>query len=170
MDDFSTGPWILTSGTYTAKQLVDTIVKLDLGEMALVLIDAPVDLSVRRQIAEIFHTQTSGQNPFLLVDRVLATYMALHQVTERLPILLKCTLPYTAYQPFVRDGGATADEMFCGRAKELATIIDPNGACVVYGGRQLGKTALLERAESRCNKPENHACAVDSMETGSITL
>ena len=26
------------------------------------------------------------------------------------------------------------------------TIIDPNGACVVYGGRQLGKTALLERA------------------------
>ena len=89
-------------------------------------------------------------------------YLAMHQETERLPALLKCTLPYATYQPFVRDGGSTADEMFCGRALELATIIDPNGACVVYGGRQLGKTALLERAESRCSKPETKAYAVYS--------
>ena len=85
-----------------------------------------------------------------------------HQITERLPALLKCTLPYTTYQPFVRDGGSTTDEMFCGRNQELATIIDLNGACVVYGGRQLGKTALLERVESRCSKPENRVYAVYS--------
>jgi hypothetical protein len=60
----------------------------------------------------------------------------------------------------VRDGGSTADEMFFGRTRELNTIMDPNGACVVYGGRQLGKTALLERAESRCARPENKAYAV----------
>ena len=84
------------------------------------------------------------------------------QGLARLPALLKCTLPYATYQPFVRDGGSTADEVFCGRTQELATIIDPNGACVVYGGRQLGKTALLERAESRCSKPENRAYAVYS--------
>ncbi len=153
---------IVLYGNYTAKQLVDTISSMDLGGIAMVLIDRPLDRTVRRQIAEIFHMQTSGQNPFLLIDQVLTLYLATYQVTERLPALLKCTLPYTTYQPFVRDGGSTADEMFCGRTRELATIIDKNGACVVYGGRQLGKTALLERAESRCMKPEFHSYAVFS--------
>lgn len=151
---------IMLFGNYTEKQLVDTVSSLDLGGVSIVLLDRPIDAASRRLIGEIFHTQTSGQNPFLLIDQVLLLYLALHQVTERMPAMLKCTLPYSTYQPFVRDGGSTADEMFCGRTQELATILDPNGACVVYGGRQLGKTALLERAESRCSKPENKAFAV----------
>lgn len=77
-----------------------------------------------------------------------------------MPLMLKCTLPFTYYQPFVRDGGPTADEMFCGRQRELQTIVDPNGASVVYGGRQLGKTALLERAKSLLMKPDNKEYAV----------
>lgn len=147
-------------GNYTEKQLVDTVSNLDLGGISIVLLDRPVDVASRRQIGEIFHTQTSGQNPFLLIDQVLFLYLALQQETARMPAMLKCTLPYSTYQPFVRDGGATSDEMFCGRTQELATIIDPNGACVVYGGRQLGKTALLERAESRCSKPDDKEFAV----------
>ena len=151
---------IVLYGNYTEKQLVDTVSNLDLGGISIVLLDRPVDAASRRLIGEIFHTQTSGQNPFLLIDQVLLLYLALHQITERMPAMLRCTLPYSTYQPFVRDGGSTTDEMFCGRTQELATIIDPNGACVVYGGRQLGKTALLERAESRCSKPENKAFAI----------
>lgn len=151
---------IMLFGNYTEKQLVDTVSSLDLGGVSIVLLDRPIDAASRRLIGEIFHTQTSGQNPFLLIDQVLILYLALHQITERMPAMLKCTMPYSTYQPFVRDGGSTADEMFCGRTQELATILDPNGACVVYGGRQLGKTALLERAESRCSKPENKAFAV----------
>lgn len=153
---------IFLYGNYTEQQLVDTVTSMNLGTMSIVFIDRPIDAASRRYIGEIFHTQKTGQNPFLLVDQVLLLYLAMHQETERLPALLKCTLPYATYQPFVRDGGSTADEMFCGRALELATIIDPNGACVVYGGRQLGKTALLERAESRCSKPENKQYAVYS--------
>lgn len=153
---------IFLYGNYTEQQLVDTVTSMNLGTISIVFIDRPIDAAGRRYIGEIFHTQKTGQNPFLLVDQVLLLYLAMHQETERLPALLKCTLPYATYQPFVRDGGSTADEMFCGRALELATIIDPNGACVVYGGRQLGKTALLERAESRCSKPENKQYAVYS--------
>ena len=153
---------VVLYGNYAPKQLVDTITALDFGGMTIVLIDRPLDRATRRSIAEIFHTQTSGQNPFLVIDQILILYLAMHQVTERLPVLLKCTLPYSTYQPFVRDGGSTTDEMFCGRSRELATIIDPNGASVVYGGRQLGKTALLQRAESRCYKPDNKEYAVYS--------
>ncbi len=153
---------IFLYGSHTSQQLVDTVTSMNLGTMSIVFIDQPIDVASRRHIGEIFHTQKTGQNPFLMVDQVLFLFLAMHQETERLPALLKCTLPYAKYQPFVRDGGSTADEMFCGRTLELATIIDPNGACVVYGGRQLGKTALLERAESRCSKPENRAYAVYS--------
>lgn len=151
---------ILLFGNHGAQELVDKVTSLDLGGISIVLIDRPIDLATRRLIGEIFHKQKSGQNRFLLIDQILFLYLAMHQKTERLPAMLKCTLPYTTYQPFVRDGGSTADEMFCGRIQELKTIIDPNGACVVYGGRQLGKTALLERAESRCSKPKDKAFAV----------
>lgn len=153
---------IFLYGNYTEQQLVDTITSLNLRAISIVCIDRPIDAASRRYIGEIFHTQKTGQNPFLLVDQVLLLYLAMHQETERMPAMLKCTLPYATYQPFVRDGGPTADEMFCGRTRELATIMDPNGACVVYGGRQLGKTALLEQAESRCSKPDNKAFAVYS--------
>lgn len=148
---------VVLFGKRMAQELVDIVNNLNLGGMSIVLIDYALDLAYRRQVAEIFHTRTSGQNSFLLVDQVLGLHLALHQDTERLPILLKCTLPYTNYQPFLRDGGPTADEMFCGRVSELSTIIDPNGACVVYGGRQLGKTALLQRAESLSLKLDKKA-------------
>ena len=151
---------VVLYGNYAPKQLVDTITGLDFGGMAIVLIDRPINRASRRQIGEIFHTQTSGQNPFLLIDQILILHLAMYQVTERLPVMLKCSLPYTTYQPFVRDGGSTADEMFCGRSRELATILDPNGASVVYGGRQLGKTALLQRAESRRSNPANKEYAI----------
>ena len=78
---------IVLYGNYTEKQLVDTISSLDLGGISIVLIDRPFDAARRRLIGEIFHTQTSGQNPFLLIDQVLFLYLAMHQVTERLPIL-----------------------------------------------------------------------------------
>ena len=150
---------IVLYGTHTPSQIVETVSKIDSKGFSIVLIDRALERVTRRQIGELSH-QKSGQNPFILIDWVLILHLAMQDNTNRLPILLACTLPYTTYQPFVRDGGPTADEMFCGRTKELNTIMDRNGASVVYGGRQLGKTALLERAESRCHRPENKEFAV----------
>ena len=150
---------IVLYGKNSAGQLIDTVSRLNLGGMSIVLMDYFLTESERRQIGEEFHKK-SGMNPFLLVDQVLFLYLARLENAERLPAMLKCTLPYTIYQPFNMDGGSTADEMFFGRQSELRTIINPGGACVVYGGRQLGKTALLERVESLCSKPEEKKYAV----------
>ena len=141
-------------------EIVSKVNNLNLGSNTIVFIDYPLSLNDRRLVAEYFHRSTSGQNTFLLIDQVLAIFLALKTSNERLPAMLKCTLPFTRYQPFVRDGGATSDDMFCGRVSELQTILDPQGACVVYGGRQLGKTALLQRAESLRSKPEDRHYAV----------
>lgn len=62
---------VMLYGNYTEKQLVDTISSLDFRGITIVLLDRFLDASRRRFVGEIFHKQTSGQNPFLLIDRVL---------------------------------------------------------------------------------------------------
>ena len=45
-------------------------------------------------------------------------------------------------------------ESFYGREDEREKLEDPRGSCFVYGGRQLGKTALLRSVEASFHKPE----------------
>jgi hypothetical protein len=141
-------------------EIVDNICGLELSHTSIVFLNGALGLPARRQIAERFHQEKSGQNPFLLIDWVLLLHLSTKQVAERLPVLLNCTLPYTSsFQPFV-NSGAVPDEMFIGRKQELSRILDFNGPGIVYGGRQLGKTALLERALSRAHHPEKKEYAV----------
>ena len=156
-------------GRMQPNDIVDKICRLEMNRMALVFLNGPLDLQGRRQISERFHKEMSGLNPFLLIDWVLLLYLALRQKTERMPAMLSCTLPYTSsFQPFV-ESGSVSDEMFIGRKRELNKILDPNGPVIVYGGRQLGKTALLERAQSLAHHPGKREFAVlvraGSMET-----
>lgn len=147
-------------GHHDPVDIVNMVASKNMVGLSVVLIDYPVSLASRRQIAEDFHSRKTRLSSFIIIDQVLALYLALRPETERLSVLLKCSLPFTYYQPFVRDGGPTADEMFFGRERELREIVNKDGASVVYGGRQLGKTALLERAESLCNLPERREYAV----------
>jgi hypothetical protein len=151
---------IVLRGSLKAPSIIQKVDDCKTRRIPVVLLDSSLSLGERRQLAELLHSQRSRLSQFLLVDHVLALHLALHVKEERLPLLLKCTLPFTYYQPFVRDGGATSDEMFVGRETELASILNPDGACVVYGGRQLGKTALLERAANLANKPSAKEYAV----------
>lgn len=146
-------------GSNSPQEIMLKVVGEKMAAMSIVILDFPMRLEDRRQLAELFHTQNNHVQ-FIVIDRVLALYLALHEQAERIPLMLKCSLPFTYYQPFVRDSGPTPDEMFCGRDKELDSILDPGGACVVYGGRQLGKTALLQRAESLRQKPEDQCFAI----------
>jgi len=60
----------------------------------------------------------------------------------------RVTLPFTTINPYTPfAGGEVPDEVFVGRAQERAAIESPTGPMFVYGGRQLGKSALLRRVE-----------------------
>jgi len=65
----------------------------------------------------------------------------------RLPNLFECALPFTALDVYPITPGLVSTEMFYGRARELQSVLEPFGSCFIYGGRQLGKTALLRPAE-----------------------
>jgi hypothetical protein len=126
--------------------------ELHFGAHAIHLYDNTLELQGRRELAAEFF-KTTRINGFLLIDRILALYLSLLDKSKRLSALLQCALPYSFYQPFNPGKGVTPDEMFFGRRKELFNILDPAGANIVYGGRQLGKTALLLRAKSLRHHP-----------------
>jgi hypothetical protein len=65
--------------------------------------------------------------------------------------LFDLSVPFGSAQPYADAGSQTSIEMFFGRDKELRRLVERQGACFVYGGRQLGKTALLKQIELREN-------------------
>lgn len=151
---------VVLFGNRNASQLLSEITKAHLGKIIFVLLDYHMSLAERRSLVEQYRKETSNLHSFFLLDRILLLHLAMHRDVERLPIFLQCTLPFTYYQPFLADQGATCDEMFFGRKEELKNIIDGNGPVILYGGRQLGKTALLERAYSLCSRPDEKKFAV----------
>ena len=84
----------------------------------------------------------------LVVDRALFLFL-MARPAKRFSTLLRCALPFSVVEPYVVDtsGRSLPPEMFFGRQRELDLLVAPRGSCFVYGGRQLGKTALLRMAE-----------------------
>jgi hypothetical protein len=97
---------------------------------------------------------------FLVLDELLLTHLC-SKNEARLGAFFRSTTPYTYADPFVTASSLVHPEMFFGRDEELAALLSSdNGRCFVYGGRQLGKTALLLEAERRFHNPKNEAYAV----------
>ena len=91
------------------------------------------------------------QRLFLVVDETLILFLAALE-GGRLQALFRCALPYTSAEPFVTTSSLVPPEMFYGRAWEGNNILDQYGSCFVYGGRQIGKTALLRSSEAMFNR------------------
>ena len=101
-----------------------------------------------------------------ILDELLLEYLARTNggtpslVGGRLGDFLAATLPYTASNPYNPEttgwGARVPPEMFYGR-EELARSIMMlrDGTSIVFGGRQLGKTALLRKAEEAFSHPED---------------
>ena len=69
----------------------------------------------------------------------------------------RLTLPFTTINPYAPfAAGEVPDEVFVGREAERQAIEDPTASMFVYGGRQLGKSALLRRVERLFTEPALH--------------
>ena len=90
----------------------------------------------------------------IVLDETLVLFLS--TVTSgRLRAFFDCTLPFTCVDPFVTTASLVPPELFYGRASERDQIIDKYGSCFVYGGRQIGKTALLRSAEAMFHSPKD---------------
>ena len=105
----------------------------------------------RRNVAQISRERSKT---LLVVDETLLIYLCA-ETGSRIPTLFNCTIPFSYVQPFVTTAGLVPPEMFYGREREIREVADPMGPCFIYGGRQLGKTALLRAVERMVHSPDN---------------
>ena len=95
----------------------------------------------------------------IVLDELLLVFLC-GERGSRLPLLFACAVPFAYVQPYMITGGLVPPEMFYGREQEMEEIANPQGPVFIYGGRQLGKTALLQAVERREHRPNKDRYAV----------
>ncbi|MBQ7849010.1 MAG: orc1/cdc6 family replication initiation protein, partial [Clostridia bacterium] len=134
------------------------------AQAVLFVVNAALPLADRRQLTSMIWHELHSSRPFIFIDRALALYLAEKPMLQRWNILMQCALPFAHIQPYAASSTVVQPpEMFVGRREELKKIADfvvSGGANIVYGGRQLGKTALLRRVVQRYHDPEANSYAV----------
>ncbi|MGW4274518.1 hypothetical protein ACWEGQ_19650 [Streptomyces seoulensis] len=85
----------------------------------------------------------------LVVDDAALAYLAARG-NRQVSTATQTLLPFSGVNPYIREKrGRIGGEMFYGRDAERKSILDPRGTQVIYGGRGLGKSALLADAGER---------------------
>lgn len=120
-----------------------TKAKLDVSLGTICLLDAALSLAERREMARKMKLNVNMRN-VLVVDRVLALYLTKEEQGNRGDLMLRLALPFASVSPYM-ETGPIPPEMFMGREKEIADIRDMRGPSIIYGGRQLGKSAILRQ-------------------------
>ncbi|WP_200428135.1 hypothetical protein [Streptomyces sp. NE5-10] len=108
----------------------------------IVLYLHPLGAEGRRALAE---SARSSAQQALVVDSAVTGWMAA-RAPGSFRSLQRVTLPwatYNPYTPFV--AGLVPPEVFYGRDEEMREVMGREGGMFLYGGRQLGKSALLRR-------------------------
>ncbi|MFF9400169.1 hypothetical protein [Streptomyces sp. NPDC014744] len=87
--------------------------------------------------------------PMLVVDDAALAYLAARG-NRQANTATQTLLPFSGVNPYIREKrGRIGGEMFYGRDAERVSILDPRGTQVIFGGRGLGKSALLSDAGER---------------------
>lgn len=96
----------------------------------------------------------SATNHLMALPLDLCVLMHLCGIRNRLPVLLDILLPFTWAQPYITKGETVAREMFVGRQREVESVFNSTGGSIVFGGRQLGKSALLTHVRREYHDPQ----------------
>ena len=143
-------------GKADAYRLIDTFREIGNAKNTIVLLDYALTLADRHTLARKTKTDLSGKI-FAVIDRVVLVYLAKHYMETAVSrMLMSVIMPFTSYQPYIdKSADVMPQEIFIGRKNELEKIESPTGVNIVYGGRQLGKTALLRMAKKDIDMNEN---------------
>ncbi|HEY7030470.1 MAG TPA: hypothetical protein VH482_04035 [Thermomicrobiales bacterium] len=126
------------------------------GAPVIVFYQGVMNAKRRRDLA---HSCRQSGRTALVLDDALMRYLA--TVGERrLATFFACALPFTTLNPYITTASLVPPEVFHGRAAERRSIEDPMGSCFIYGGRQLGKTALLRDVARSFDEPAAGRIAV----------
>lgn len=152
---------VCINGQYSADTLVETMKNIGDAKHTLILLDSALSKSERRRLARK-SKNALGEKLVGVVDRTVMMFLVRnYSETKVNRMLLSLITPFGYYQPYVWDSAnVMPPEIFMGRKNELERIKSPSGVNIVYGGRQLGKSALLKKAREDIDFDENHDRAV----------
>ena len=103
-----------------------------------------------------------------VVDDAVLAFTAAYG-NQRFEALMFVTLPFTAVNPYEPGiAGSVPPEMFYGRTAERSSVTHDRGTSLIYGGRQLGKSALLHSSEQRFEEAPNHEAIYVDLDPASI--
>jgi hypothetical protein len=151
----------LTDGCYDVvcvweRPGVDTIsawlrdLKLDTKAVILIYL-ARLSSAQRRNLRRMTRQRDFA---LLALDESLLLFLA-GERDNRLRPFMECALPYAHVNPFTPfQAGNVPPEMFYGRGTMITELMRPEGSCIVYGGRQLGKSALLRTVQRKFTDPQ----------------
>ncbi len=89
-----------------------------------------------------------------VLDELLLVYLTGIR-DERLKTFFHCSLPLSAINPYTPNiAGDVPTEIFYGRKEIVQDLQRQDGSCLVYGGRQMGKSALLRHVMRRFHNPD----------------
>lgn len=125
--------------------------KLTTGNGLILMVSDVVTPEERRK----FLTRNLAANRrILLIDSATISY-AVGEPQIRGLTLIELAQPYSFAEPYADWGrSAVPREMFVGRSQDIRAILLDSGSNIVYGGRRMGKTALLKHVESENNDPK----------------
>lgn len=111
----------------------------------------------RRELA--LKCRARRRSVVVLDDPMILLLCQAKDAESRLRQMFELALPFSYAEPYITSGGVLLTEMFYGREHERQAIIEPTGSCFIYGGRQLGKTALLRDVEMTAHDHRNNRFA-----------
>jgi hypothetical protein len=88
-----------------------------------------------------------------VLDEFLLLFLA-REIDARLGAFLNCALPLASVNPYA-ETGPVFPEMFVNRVRERKSLQEQSGFAIVYGGRQLGKSAMLQQVKREFHNPTN---------------
>jgi len=146
----------------TPGQLVELLRDEPPQHSVLVLYFGTLGVRARRELAALF--RSGPRLPTTIVVDAAAFGYLIAQPTPRRDTTMAITLPFASSAPFTPDvAGLVPVEMFYGRTEELDQVVDMMGSCIVYGGRQLGKSALLRAAARKFNEGDHRQAIYQSI-------
>ena len=148
-------------GKYDAARLIEEFKNIGESQNTLVLLDDALQLSERRILAKKTKSDLNDK-VFAVIDRVMIAFLADNYNVQFInQILMRVMMPFAYCQPYVWDSSKVMPpEIFMGRKEELEKIESSAGVNIVYGGRQLGKSALFKMAKMNIDNNENNDRAV----------
>ena len=96
----------------------------------------------------------SGYCP-LIIDQCLLLWLGAFRALERTKALFGAGLAGGNLNPYTPEiAGSVPPEMFYGRTKDIENLGRQDGPCIIFGGRQLGKSALLLQVIRQHHNPQ----------------